>query len=61
MFDITRDYLSMSPYDKIFMIKKEFPIIDDGVRGHDENFQIFIENEILEILHKLHLPYEVLT
>lgn len=61
IFDICQNYLRLDPYDHIFFIPKEFPIIDDGIRNTNEAYQQYIEDTILEIMHKMGLSYTTLS
>ncbi|MEA3304919.1 MAG: ATP-binding protein [Patescibacteria group bacterium] len=61
VYDMIEDYIHLSPYTHVFFIPKEFPLVDDGVRNTDEEFQIEIENRVLEILRKLEIKHIPLT
>ena len=46
----------ISSYDKLFFIKPEFDVEDDGVRSTDEKFRQYIHHEMESIINKYKLP-----
>jgi nicotinamide riboside kinase len=51
----------MKSYDIVFLIRPEFPPIDDGTREADVQFQEAIDRRIVDQLTRWEVPHECLT
>jgi nicotinamide riboside kinase len=47
-------------YNHVFYLPIEFPIVDDGLRPMDPDFQKDIDRRVVELLHSHDVPYETL-
>lgn len=58
--DIARHHLR-SQYTDVFYLPIEFPIVLDGLRPDDPEFQRDIDRRLLDLLHRNDIRYETLT
>lgn len=58
--DIARHHLR-SQYTDVFYLPIEFPIVPDGLRPMDPDFQADIDRRLVELLHAYDVKYATLT
>lgn len=57
---IEKIVLANAKYDIVFYLPIEFPIADDGLRSLDVGFQKFVDERLLQYMHKHRIDYHVL-
>jgi nicotinamide riboside kinase len=54
-------HLATRPYSHVFFVRKAFPLVGDGVRSEDEDYQEEIERRIEALLRQFGVPYRTLA
>jgi predicted ATPase len=54
-------HLASGPYTHVFLVKKAFPLVGDGVRSTDEAYQEEIERRVEGLLRQLGVPYRAVA
>lgn len=48
-------------YDYVFYLPVEFPLVKDGIRPEDENYQLAFDKDLKLLLDFFHIPYITLS
>ena len=57
LLDQVAGHLATGPYSQVFLVRKSFPLVGNGVRSEDADYQEEIERRIEALFRRLGVPY----